>query len=586
MIALLAIALPVLIGATGLVLDTGALYDLRRRTQAAADAAADAAAQEVRLQTGAESVKSAAVYDAKKNGFVDDKTTSIEVNQPPKLGHYKGNKNYVEVIITDEAPTFFMTALTDKHYDVRGRAVASVATNNICTWTLDPSASLSFDASGSAAVSFKDCGVFVNSNNSKAARTTGKATVSAPSINVVGNYTGSAFSPTPTTGASAITDPFAEVANPVVGSTCSYTNKTVKSAETLTPGTYCGGLTLNAKANATLKGGLYVLKGGGLTVNGQATMTGAGVTFLQHRRQRLHLRHDDDQRRRDRDAVGADVGRHQGPAVLRRPRVHRQDSYVQRRRDHFTHRGHLLAEHRPQDGRQLLGNVEQHDSDREKHELHRHDELHEDARRVDSADPDRGSRRRVGIESENHVTVANGRVKARHEAASRHRRERGGAVAELAVAMPFVFMMMVGAVDFGRMWTVSTRVADAAYAGAAYGAQSTTTAKDTSGMRTVALHELGIDPVVSTPTKKAAVAVVESGKSVPSEKDYDVTTTRYCECEDKKSVDCDKGTCVVGSGNRRMYVQVRVGTTFQTVFDYPGIPHEVTITRQTRMRAR
>lgn len=280
MIALLAIALPVLIGATGLVLDTGALYDLRRRTQAAADAAADAAAQEVRLQTGAESVKSAAVYDAKKNGFVDDKTTSIEVNQPPKLGHYKGNKNYVEVIITDEAPTFFMTALTDKHYDVRGRAVASVATNNICTWTLDPSASLSFDASGSAAVSFKDCGVFVNSNNSKAARTTGKATVSAPSINVVGNYTGSAFSPTPTTGASAITDPFAEVANPVVGSTCSYTNKTVKSAETLTPGTYCGGLTLNAKANATLKGGLYVLKGGGLTVNGQATMTGAGVTFF------------------------------------------------------------------------------------------------------------------------------------------------------------------------------------------------------------------------------------------------------------------------------------------------------------------
>ena len=58
--------------------------------------------------------------------------------------------------------------------------------------------------------------------------------------------------------------------------------------------------------------------------------------------------------------------------------------------------------------------------------------------------------------------------------------------------MPFVFLLMIGAVDFGRMWTVSTRLSDAAYAGAAYGAQTAETAKDTQGIRQVALHELGL----------------------------------------------------------------------------------------------
>ena len=163
------------------------------------------------------------------------------------------------------------------------------------------------------------------------------------------------------------------------------------------------------------------------------------------------------------------------------------------------------------------------------------------------------------------------------------KRQRGGATAELAIAMPFIFLLTLGAVDFGRMWTVSTRVADAAYAAAAYGAQSTTKAKDTDGMRTVALHELGIDE--STSTSKGLVAGAAS-TSETTASDYDVVATRYCECEDQKSVDCDNGTCSAGSGNRRVYVRVRVGTTFLTVFDYPGIPHEIEITRQTQIRAR
>ena len=189
------------------------------------------------------------------------------------------------------------------------------------------------------------------------------------------------------------------------------------------------------------------------------------------------------------------------------------------------------------------------------------------------------------------MSVTSRRLSGRLALHASRQGQRGGAVAELAIAMPFIFMMMLGAVDFGRMWTVSTRVADAAYAAAAYGSQSTSKAQDTDGMRNVALHELGLDVSESTTTKKglvvgAASAPTTTADATASVKDYDIAATRYCECEDHKSVDCNAGTCSAGSGNRRVYVRVRVGTTFLTVFDYPGIPHEVSITRQTEMRAR
>lgn len=278
MVALLAIALPVLLGGVGMVIDTGSLYDLRRRVQSAADAAAVAAAQEVRLQNTA-NVASSARYDASENGFADGETTSVAVHRPPTRGHYKGDSDYVEVVVSAEAPLFFMSALTDREFTVLGRAVAGVAGSSVCTWTLDKTAKHSFNATGTSRVTFTDCGIFVNSNDSQAARTTGSATVTAPSIDVVGNYTGNGFSPAPRSGASQLGDPFAELPMPTVGS-CNYTNKKVSGTATLSPGVYCGGLTINAGAKVTLNPGVYVVRGGGITINGTAAVAGDGVTFF------------------------------------------------------------------------------------------------------------------------------------------------------------------------------------------------------------------------------------------------------------------------------------------------------------------
>jgi len=48
----------------------------------------------------------------------------------------------------------------------------------------------------------------------------------------------------------------------------------------LSPGVYCGGLSLNAGAVVTLQAGTYIMDGGSLSVNGGATLAGNGVTLV------------------------------------------------------------------------------------------------------------------------------------------------------------------------------------------------------------------------------------------------------------------------------------------------------------------
>lgn len=197
--------------------------------------------------------------------------------------------------------------------------------------------------------------------------------------------------------------------------------------------------------------------------------------------------------------------------------------------------------------------------------------------------------------------------------------------------MPFVFLLMIGGVDFGRMWTVSTRLSDAAYAGAAYGAQTAETAKDTLGIRSVVMNELGLlsgrraSMTTAAPAADSATAAPKilgaaqggngvgngnsasggesagsstansssggdaasstEGKTVTVDA-FEILVDRYCRCEDDSAVVCDTGTCTAGSGSRRTYVHVRIGTNFTTIFDYPGIPPVIELERETRLRAR
>jgi Flp pilus assembly protein TadG len=145
----------------------------------------------------------------------------------------------------------------------------------------------------------------------------------------------------------------------------------------------------------------------------------------------------------------------------------------------------------------------------------------------------------------------------------RSKSQRGAALAELAVCLPLLTLVMLGVVDFGRAWVQSTAVENAAHAGAQYGSQTTSHAEDYAGIETVVRNDLAVSAV--------------------SEGTYDVVPTRYCECADGTPVACT-ATCMVGGVH--MYVQVRVNSQFETLFDYPGIPHTLDVSREVRVRAR
>jgi hypothetical protein len=76
-------------------------------------------------------------------------------------------------------------------------------------------------------------------------------------------------------------DPFANYAMPASAATCTAaTNTTVTaSGAVVNPGTYCGGLTINAGA-VTMSPGLYIIKDGNFWVTGSSNVSASGVTII------------------------------------------------------------------------------------------------------------------------------------------------------------------------------------------------------------------------------------------------------------------------------------------------------------------
>jgi hypothetical protein len=250
---------------------------MKRRLQKAADAAAIGAAQELR-RGNVGTFRTAALENAALNG-VEVPDADIEVINPPKTGKRAGDPAFVEVEVRREAPLYFMRAFYDDTFVVEARAIAGVTPKRQCVIAMNSSAAPGLQVGGSAYVDFGDCGVSVNSESKTAARSLGGATLKAATINVTGDYTGTGFSPAPSTGIDPVQDPLVDLAAPD-SKNCTFKTATkISTTTTLSPGVYCGGIELTGQANVTLKPGIYVLKGGGLTLKGGTTLTGDGVMF-------------------------------------------------------------------------------------------------------------------------------------------------------------------------------------------------------------------------------------------------------------------------------------------------------------------
>jgi hypothetical protein len=298
-LVLTAMAIIVLVGFVALATDVGLLWNERRQMQTATDAAAVAGATALRNGTA---IASAANNVASLNGFTNGvKSATITVNKPPLTGPYAGNSSYVEVIIAQAEPTYFLRALGYASMNVKTRAVSGAMNAAGCIYTLDPTAAKAFSASNGVNIS-SSCGIMVNSNSSDAFDVVGGATVKTTGVGIVGaasvnnggsvqNMSGGAL--TPTQNVAPVADPLAHINAPSVGS-CTYTYgpQTQLNSYTATqsppnsgkyvvnPGVYCGGINASNGTSVTFNAGTYIMAGGGLVLNnGGGTATGSNVTF-------------------------------------------------------------------------------------------------------------------------------------------------------------------------------------------------------------------------------------------------------------------------------------------------------------------
>jgi Flp pilus assembly protein TadG len=124
--------------------------------------------------------------------------------------------------------------------------------------------------------------------------------------------------------------------------------------------------------------------------------------------------------------------------------------------------------------------------------------------------------------------------------------EDGTALAEIAIILPMLVLLLVGLVELGRYGNYAILTGNAARAGVQYGAQNLVTAADITGMQNRAVGDAqGVSGLTAT-------------------------ASYYCECADGTAATCSSTDCP--TSHRNVYVQVLTSATVPSLTNYPGLP--------------
>ena len=151
-----------------------------------------------------------------------------------------------------------------------------------CVIALDPTQASAMSLSLAASVDAVGCGVQVNSTTSPALSLTGLADLRADDICVGGASLVDLTSnsdPHPKDYCPGESDPLADINPPSYGGCDYFSTVAVLPLQTISPGVYCGGLTVAQNVKVNLTPGTYVIKDGPLVLSGGAELSGTGVTF-------------------------------------------------------------------------------------------------------------------------------------------------------------------------------------------------------------------------------------------------------------------------------------------------------------------
>jgi Flp pilus assembly protein TadG len=150
-------------------------------------------------------------------------------------------------------------------------------------------------------------------------------------------------------------------------------------------------------------------------------------------------------------------------------------------------------------------------------------------------------------------------------------RQSGQALLEVALVTPLILALALGVIELGRYAYIAILVGSAARAGAAYGAQNLADSIATTDIQTAADNDFQ-----------------NNGQNVSK---LTVTSTTKCGCDSDGTVTAeicsttsnkDAGAC--NTGHWVVTVSVEAEGTFNSLFNYPGIPKSITVDRTATMR--
>ncbi len=297
---MVAAAMPMLLGFTGLAIDATTWYRGQQRLQMAADAASLGAS---RLLTNASATTAqfSAIALAEAQGVIA--STSGDLATP--VVTVAADRSNVKVALSSTAPLYFSGFFISGGVTIKASSTAgpsggggsgggSMASGTCVLALATGNTKNAIDLNNNGTILAPNCRVFANAttaanaNSNKAAiyAVNSKIDATGGSVGTAGGALASAngsatITPAAQQNQAAVADPFSSLVAPAQ-TACSATKQVSYSFGThnLTPGDYCGGLNLNNGGTNNFAPGVYNILNGDFTITGGATInTAKGVSF-------------------------------------------------------------------------------------------------------------------------------------------------------------------------------------------------------------------------------------------------------------------------------------------------------------------
>jgi Flp pilus assembly protein TadG len=127
------------------------------------------------------------------------------------------------------------------------------------------------------------------------------------------------------------------------------------------------------------------------------------------------------------------------------------------------------------------------------------------------------------------------------------RSSRAQSLVEFALIAPFLIILMLGVIDYGRVYFAFVSVTNGARNGAHFASGGPSNLADTSGIRSAAMADMS--ELLGTSADNPDIAVASGN-----------------------------------DGQGRLYADVTVTYTFDTIFPWPGLPNSFDVERTVRAR--